>query len=126
VLVVRWVDRLRRDYADDTEVIRRFMTCGVVITTVINGRSTGRRTTPSEAREGRPDRLHGRSSGGSIPHFQKLANLVAANSVYLTVCWMLAWPSHAWMARVSWPAFARAYPQPCLRALVQTAGSGPL
>jgi putative DNA-invertase from lambdoid prophage Rac len=37
VLVVRWVDRLRRNYADVTEVIHRFMTCGVVITTVING-----------------------------------------------------------------------------------------
>jgi len=37
VLVVRWVDRLGRKYADVTEVIRQFMTCGVVITTVING-----------------------------------------------------------------------------------------
>jgi putative DNA-invertase from lambdoid prophage Rac len=37
VLVVRWVDRLGRKYADVTEVIRQFMTCGVVIKTVING-----------------------------------------------------------------------------------------
>jgi putative DNA-invertase from lambdoid prophage Rac len=37
VLVVRWVDRLRRNYADVTEVIREFMARGVVIKTVING-----------------------------------------------------------------------------------------
>ena len=36
VLVVRWVDRLGRNYADVTEVIRRFMARGVVIKTVIN------------------------------------------------------------------------------------------
>jgi putative DNA-invertase from lambdoid prophage Rac len=36
VLVVRWVDRLGRDYADVTEVIRQFMARGVVIKTVIN------------------------------------------------------------------------------------------
>jgi putative DNA-invertase from lambdoid prophage Rac len=37
VLVVRWVDRLGRNYADVTEVIRRFMARGVVVKTVING-----------------------------------------------------------------------------------------
>jgi DNA invertase Pin-like site-specific DNA recombinase len=37
VLVVRWVDRLGRNYADVTEVIREFMARGVVIKTVING-----------------------------------------------------------------------------------------
>lgn len=37
VLVVRWVDRLGRNYADVTEVIRQFMARGVVIRTVING-----------------------------------------------------------------------------------------
>jgi DNA invertase Pin-like site-specific DNA recombinase len=37
VLVVRWVDRLGRNYADVTEVIRQFMARGVVIKTVING-----------------------------------------------------------------------------------------
>ncbi len=36
-LVVRWVDRLGRNYADVTEVIRQFMARGVVIKTVING-----------------------------------------------------------------------------------------
>lgn len=36
VLVVRWVDRLGRDYADVTETIREFMSRGVVIRTVIN------------------------------------------------------------------------------------------
>ena len=36
-LVVRWVDRLGRNYADVTEVIRQFMRKGVVVRTVING-----------------------------------------------------------------------------------------
>ena len=35
--MVRWVDRLGRNYADVTEVIRQFMARGVVIKTVING-----------------------------------------------------------------------------------------
>lgn len=37
VLVVRWVDRLGRDYADVTDTMRAFMRKGVVIKTVING-----------------------------------------------------------------------------------------
>ncbi|TGD92495.1 recombinase family protein [Methylobacterium nonmethylotrophicum] len=37
VLVVRWVDRLGRDYADVCDVIRELMKRGVVIRTVING-----------------------------------------------------------------------------------------
>ena len=37
VLVVRWVDRLGRNYADVTETIREFMRRGVVVRTVING-----------------------------------------------------------------------------------------
>lgn len=36
-LVVRWVDRLGRDYADVTETIRTLMARGVVVRTVING-----------------------------------------------------------------------------------------
>jgi hypothetical protein len=36
-LVVRWVDRLGRNYADVTEVIRQFMARGIVIKTVISG-----------------------------------------------------------------------------------------
>lgn len=36
VLVVRWVDRLGRNYADVTETIREFMGRGVVIKTIIN------------------------------------------------------------------------------------------
>lgn len=36
-LVVRWVDRLGRNYADVTDTIRHFMRQGVVIRTVING-----------------------------------------------------------------------------------------
>ena len=36
-LVVRWVDRLGRNYRDVTDTIREFMRRGVVIRTVING-----------------------------------------------------------------------------------------
>ena len=36
VLVVRWVDRLGRNYADVTDTIREFMKRGVIIRTVIN------------------------------------------------------------------------------------------
>jgi len=36
-LVVRWVDRLGRNYADVTEAIRTLMARGVIIRTVING-----------------------------------------------------------------------------------------
>lgn len=36
VLVVRWVDRLGRNYMDVTETIRHFMKAGVIIRTVIN------------------------------------------------------------------------------------------
>ncbi len=36
-LVVRWVDRLGRNYADVTDTIREFMRRGVVVRTVING-----------------------------------------------------------------------------------------
>lgn len=36
VLVVRWVDRLGRDYKDVTDNIRAFMNRGVVVKTVIN------------------------------------------------------------------------------------------
>src|SRR5215203_2406009 len=37
-LVVRWVDRLGRNYADVTDTIREFMQQGVVIRTVISGK----------------------------------------------------------------------------------------
>lgn len=37
MLVVRWVDRLGRDYADVCDTIREFMGRGVVVRTVING-----------------------------------------------------------------------------------------
>ena len=37
VLVVRWVDRLGRNYQDVTDTIRSFMRQGVVVKTVING-----------------------------------------------------------------------------------------
>jgi putative DNA-invertase from lambdoid prophage Rac len=35
VLVVRWVDRLGRDYEDVCDVIREFMRRGVVIRTIV-------------------------------------------------------------------------------------------
>ena len=38
-LVVRWVDRLGRNYADVTDTIREFMRRGVIIRTVINNLS---------------------------------------------------------------------------------------
>ena len=37
VLLVRWVDRLGRNYVDVTDTIREFMRRGVIIKTVING-----------------------------------------------------------------------------------------
>jgi DNA invertase Pin-like site-specific DNA recombinase len=37
VLVVRWVDRLGRNYQDVTDTIREFMRRGVIVRTVING-----------------------------------------------------------------------------------------
>lgn len=37
VLVVRWVDRLGRNYQDVTDTIREFMRKGIIIKTVING-----------------------------------------------------------------------------------------
>ena len=36
-LVVRWVDRLGRNYTDVVDTIRKFMRRGVIIKTVING-----------------------------------------------------------------------------------------
>jgi DNA invertase Pin-like site-specific DNA recombinase len=36
-LVVRWVDRLGRNYADVTDTIRQFIRRGVIVKTVING-----------------------------------------------------------------------------------------
>ncbi|MGE7469767.1 recombinase family protein [Bosea sp. NPDC003192] len=37
VLVVRWVDRLGRNYADVTDTIRELMRRGVIVRTIING-----------------------------------------------------------------------------------------
>lgn len=50
VLVVRWVDRLGRNYADVTDTIREFMRRGVIIRTVINGLTfDGSTTDPMQA-----------------------------------------------------------------------------
>lgn len=49
VLVVRWVDRLGRNYEDVTETIREFMRRGVVIKTIINRMTfDGATTSPME------------------------------------------------------------------------------
>jgi putative DNA-invertase from lambdoid prophage Rac len=37
VLVVRWLDRLGRNYGDVTQSVQKFMRLGVIINTVING-----------------------------------------------------------------------------------------
>jgi putative DNA-invertase from lambdoid prophage Rac len=44
-LVVRWVDRLGRNYADVCDTIREFMRRGVVVKTVINGMTLDGSTT---------------------------------------------------------------------------------
>lgn len=50
VLVVRWVDRLGRNYEDVTDTIRRFMREGVAIKTIINGLTfDGATTDPMQA-----------------------------------------------------------------------------
>ena len=43
-LVVRWVDRLGRNYGDVCDSIRQFLSRGVVIRTVINNKSGGGQT----------------------------------------------------------------------------------
>lgn len=50
VLVVRWVDRLGRNYQDVTDTIRHFMREGVIIKTIINGLTfDGATTDPMQA-----------------------------------------------------------------------------
>ena len=50
VLVVRWVDRLGRNYADVTETMRALMDRGVVVKTIINGMTfDGATTDPMQA-----------------------------------------------------------------------------
>lgn len=50
VLVVRWVDRLGRNYQDVTDTIRHFMREGVAIKTIINGLTfDGATTDPMQA-----------------------------------------------------------------------------
>jgi putative DNA-invertase from lambdoid prophage Rac len=44
-LVVRWVDRLGRNYADVTDAIREFMRRGIIVRTLINGLSFDGATT---------------------------------------------------------------------------------
>ena len=54
-LVVRWVDRLGRNYADVTEVIRQFMARGVIIRRSSTGWcSMGRPRTPCRRPSGTP------------------------------------------------------------------------
>jgi len=60
-LVVRWVDRLGRNYIDVVDTIRDFMRRGVIIRTVINGMTfDGSTTDPMQcAVPRRPDCVHG-------------------------------------------------------------------
>ena len=63
--LVRWVDRLGRNYADVTEVIRQFMAKGVVVKTVIN-RMTFDGATQDPTQKAVRDALiafHGRDGG---------------------------------------------------------------
>ena len=53
VLVVRWVDRLGRNYQDVTDTIREFMRRGVIIRTVFNSPHIRRRHHGAHA-AGRP------------------------------------------------------------------------
>jgi Resolvase, N terminal domain len=51
-LVVRWVDRLGRNYTDVVDTLREFMRCGVIIKTVINGTTFDGSTTDPGSSEG--------------------------------------------------------------------------
>jgi len=66
-LVVRWVDRLGRNYTDVVDTIREFMRRGVIIKTVINGMTfDGSTTDPmQQAVRDTPDRLHGSHGAGT-------------------------------------------------------------
>ena len=60
-LVVRWVDRLGRNYADVTDTIRQFIRRGVIVRTVINGLTFDGATREPHATgcPGLPDCVHG-------------------------------------------------------------------
>ncbi len=45
ILVVRWIDRLGRNYQDVTDTVREFVRCGIRIETVINRMSFDGTTT---------------------------------------------------------------------------------
>jgi putative DNA-invertase from lambdoid prophage Rac len=58
-LVVRWVDRLGRNYTDVVDTIREFMRRGVIIKTVINGMTFDSSTTDPMQQAVCAHRLHG-------------------------------------------------------------------
>src|SRR6478735_421500 len=60
-LVVRWVDRLGRNYEDICETIREFMRRGVVIRTVINGMTFDGATKEAQ----RAGIAHAKANGGA-------------------------------------------------------------
>jgi putative DNA-invertase from lambdoid prophage Rac len=65
-LVVRWVDRLGRNYEDVCDTIREFMRRGVVIKTVINGFTfDGDQRPDAQGGPGRADCLHGRAGASA-------------------------------------------------------------
>ena len=81
-LVVRWVDRLGRNYQDVTDTIRAFMREGVVIKTVINGMTFDGATQDPIQQAVRADRLHGSngpSTSGATREAQR-AGIAAARA----------------------------------------------
>jgi DNA invertase Pin-like site-specific DNA recombinase len=74
VLVVRWLDRLGRNYEDVVDTIRALMRRGVVIRTVINGMTfDGAHQPDGKGDTGRPDRVHGSAGAGAQAEATKLA-----------------------------------------------------
>jgi hypothetical protein len=67
VLVVRWVDRLGRNYDDVCETIRQFMVRGVIIRTVINGMTFDGAPTDPIAKAVRDALIGFRAATGSRP-----------------------------------------------------------
>ncbi len=65
-LVVRWVDRLGRNYTDVVDTIREFMRRGVIVKTVINGMTfDGNHGPDATGRPRRAHRVHGSHGAGT-------------------------------------------------------------
>jgi putative DNA-invertase from lambdoid prophage Rac len=87
-LVVRWVDRLGRNYADVTDAIREFMRRGIIVRTVINGLSfDGATTDPMQqavrdaliafmTATARENKYRGRKPSFSRPQFEAVRDML--------------------------------------------------